>query len=113
MFRRRSSCRVVSSVSASPTVPPVTWTVSCFPVYCRRGVGIKILGINQLFLFRLGLLRVGQPAIGVVELTLLNGEHDKRIPWTGVLEIGLREIGGAIGMRMVDADQIEPLPTRF
>ena len=55
------------------TVAPFTCTVSCFPVYCRRGVGIKILGINQLFLFRRRLLRIGQPAIGVVELPLLNG----------------------------------------
>src|SRR5437660_2075560 len=76
-LRRRSLCCVVRSASASPTVAPFTCTVSCFPVYCRRGVGIKILGINQLFLFRLGLLRIGQPAIGVVELTFLNRQHDK------------------------------------
>src|SRR3981081_3235155 len=98
MLRRRSWCWLVRSVSASPTVPPFTCTVSCLPVYCRKGVGIRILGINQLFLFRFGLLRIGQPAIGVVELPLLNGEHDKRIPGTGILQIRLREIGVAIGM---------------
>src|SRR5438067_10960794 len=113
MFRRRSWCWVVSSVRASPTVEPFTWTVSCFPVYCRRGVGMRILGINQVFLFRRRLLRVGQPAIGVVELSLLNRYHDKRVPRAGVLQIRLREIRAAIGMRVVDADEIEPSPPRF
>src|SRR5258705_8785425 len=94
-------------------VAPLTWTVSFFSVYCLKGVGIRILGINQFFLFRRGLLGIGQPAIGVVELSFLNRKHDERVPRAGIFEIGLREVGGAIGMRMIDADQIETMATGF
>src|SRR5581483_1841187 len=62
--------------------------------------------VTQLLFGRLGLVEVRQPAIGVVKLALLNGEHDERVPRTRILQIGLREVCVAVGMRMVDPDQI-------
>src|ERR1017187_6292650 len=94
--------------STSPTVEPATVTESCFPVNCRSGVGIKTLAISvdQLLFGRLGLVEVRQPAIGVVEFALLNGEHHERIPGAGIPQVGLRKIRVAIRVRVVDADQI-------
>src|SRR5215831_21316826 len=105
---RRSGYCDVRAVSASPTVWPVTLTESCLPVYCRSGVGIRILGmsVNQLLFGRLGLVIVGQPAIGVVELSVADREHHEGIPWTRILEVRAREVGVAIGMRMVNADEV-------
>src|ERR1017187_3067335 len=105
---RRSGNWAVSEFSTSPTVEPATVTESCFPVNCRRGVGIKTLAIsvNQLLFRRFGLVEVGQPAIGVVEFALLNGEHHEGIPGAGIPQIGPRKIRVAIRVRVVDADQI-------
>src|SRR5271157_5526095 len=105
---RRSGYWAVSAFSTSPTVAPATATASWRPVNCRRGVGIKTLGIsvNQLLLDGFGLLGVGQPAIGVVEFALLNGEHHEGIPGARILQIGFGKIGVAIGVRVVDTDQV-------
>src|ERR1017187_1220150 len=105
---RRSGNWAVSEFSTSPTVEPATVTESCFPVNCRRGVGIKTLAIsvNQLLFRRFGLVEVGQPAIGVVEFALLNREHHEGIPGAGIPQVRLRKIRVAVGVRMVDADQI-------
>src|SRR5271157_501291 len=106
-LRRSGNC-AVSAFNTSPTVEPATVTESCFPVNCRRGVGIKILAmsVNQLLFRRFGLVEVRQPAIGVVEFALLNREHHEGIPGAGIPQVGLRKIRGAVGVRMVDADQI-------
>ena len=45
---RRSAYCVVSAVSTSPTVAPLSSTVSFLSAYCRRGVGIRILAISVL-----------------------------------------------------------------
>src|ERR1043165_1553739 len=88
---RRSGCAEVSAFSTSPTVVPDTVTASCLPVNCRRGVGIKTLAISvtQLLLCRVALIEIGQPAIGVVELAFLDGQHHERIPRAGILQISL------------------------
>src|SRR5512140_2206442 len=106
---RSSGNWLVRSVRTSPTVAPDAVTASCFPVNCRSGVGIKTFAmlVNQLLFGRLGLVEVGQPAIGVVEFALLNRKHDERIPRTRILQIRLREVGVAVGMRVVDADELE------
>src|SRR5271155_4664663 len=105
-LRRSGNC-AVRSASAEPTVSPATVTESCLPVNWRRGVGIRILAIsvNQLLFVRLGLVRVRQPGIGVVELAFLNRQHYERIPRTGILQIGFGKIRAAIGMRVIDANQ--------
>src|ERR1017187_6408060 len=106
-LRRSGNC-AVSAFSTSPTVEPATVTESCFPIYCRKGVGIETLAISvdQLLFRRFGLLEVRQPAIGVVEFALLNGEHHERIPGEGIPQVGLRKIGVAVRVRVVDPDQI-------
>src|ERR1022692_1622208 len=106
-LRRSGNC-AVRAFSTSPTVAPATVTESCFPVNCRRGVGIKTLAISvdQLLFGRFGLVEVRQPAIGVMEFAALNREHHERIPGAGIPQVGLRKIGVAIRVRMVDADQI-------
>src|SRR5579872_504447 len=84
---RRSGYCVVSVVSTSPTVAPDALTASCLPVNCRRGVGINTLAISvsQLLFRRFGLLEIRQPAVGVVEFTLLDRQHHKGIPRAGIL----------------------------
>src|ERR1017187_9465 len=106
-LRSSGNC-AVRAFSTSPTVEPATVTESCFPVNCRRGVGIKTLAISvdQLLFGRFGLVEVRQPAIGVVEFTLLNGEHHERVPGAGIPQVGLRKIRVAVGVRVIDADQI-------
>src|ERR1017187_2664914 len=106
-LRRSGNC-AVRAFNTSPTVAPATVTESCFPVNCRRGVGIKTLAISvdQLLFCRFGLVEVRQPAIGVVEFALLNGEHHERIPGAGIPQVGLRKIRVAVRVRVVDADQI-------
>src|ERR1039458_1437281 len=92
-LRRSGNC-AVRAFSTSPTVEPATVTESCFPVNSLSGVGIKPLAISveQLLFGRLGLVEVRQPAIGVVEFALLNGEHHERIPGAGIPQVGLRKI---------------------
>src|ERR1035438_8249701 len=106
-LRRSGNC-AVREFSTPPTVEPATVTESCFPVNCRSGVGIKTLAISvdQLLFGRFGLVEVRQPAIGVVEFALLNGEHHERIPGAGIPQVGPRKIRVAIRVRVVDADQI-------
>src|SRR5579862_8459464 len=69
--------------------------------------------ILQFLVLGFGLIGVREPAIGVVEGAVANREHYKRIPRTGVLQVGLREVGIAIGVGVVDADQIELAATSF
>src|SRR5579883_314989 len=98
-LRRSGNC-AVRAVSASPTVAPGAVTASCLPVNWRSGVGIRILGISVcqfLFVCR-SLVDVGQPAVGVVELALADGEHHERIPGARILEIGFGEVRVAIGV---------------
>src|SRR5579863_8695333 len=85
--RRRSGYSVMSAFNTSPTVPPEACTESCLPVNWRRGVGIRILAIliTQLLFRRVGLLEIGQPAIGVMEFTLLDRQHHERIPGARIL----------------------------
>ena len=61
----------------------------------------------QFFFVRFGLVRIGEEAVRVIELSLFDRQHDKRVPRTRVLEIGFREVRIAIGMRVEDADEIE------
>src|ERR1039458_7492110 len=105
---RRSGYSVVSAVSTSPTVAPGTVTESCFAVNWRSGVGISILAmsVNQLLFWRFGLLEVGQKAIGVVELAFLNRQDDEGVPRAGIPQIGGGKIRVAIGMRVIDADEV-------
>ena len=49
----------------------------------------------------------------MIETPLLNRQNDERVPRTGVLEIGFGEVSAAIGMRVVDADQVELLLAGF
>src|ERR1039457_7182887 len=106
-LRRSGNC-AVSAFSTSPTVAPATVTESCFPVNCRRGVGIRTLAISvtQLLFRRLGLFDVRQPTVGVVKLAVANGKHHERVPRARILQIGLGKIGVAIGVRVVNADQL-------
>src|ERR1035441_3882489 len=106
-LRRSGNC-AVRPFSTSPTVAPATVTESCFPVNCRRGVGIKTLAISvdQLLFRRFGLVEVRLPAIGVMEFALLNRKHYERIAGAGIPQVRLRKIRVAVGVRVVDADQI-------
>src|ERR1017187_219287 len=106
-LRRSGNC-AMSAFSTSPTVEPATVTESCFPVNCRRGVGIKTLAISvdQLLFRRFGLVEVRQPAIGVVEFALLNRKHYEGIPGAGIPQVRPRKIRVAVRVRVVDADQV-------
>src|ERR1019366_1111516 len=105
---RRSGYSVISAASTSPTVAPGTVTESCFAVNCRSGVGISTLGmsVDQLLFWRFGLIEVGQKAIGVVELAFLNRQDDEGVPRAGIPQIGGGKIRVAIGMRVIDADEV-------
>src|SRR5271169_4068734 len=112
---RRSGYWLVSAERTSPTVPPVTDTASCLPVNWRSGVGIITfaISVNQLLFRRLGSFQIGHEAVGVIELPAADREHHKRMPRRGVLQISFRKIGIAIGMRMVDADQVHAALARL
>src|ERR1039457_6719780 len=80
-LRKAGNC-AVSAFSASPTVAPGTATASCLPVNCRRGVGIRTLGISvtQLLFLCRGLFDVWQPTVGVMKLAVADGKHHERVP---------------------------------
>src|SRR5260370_22972439 len=65
-----------------------------------------ILPVNQFFLFRVGLIRVGKPTVCVIELAFLDGKNYKRVPRAGILEIRLGEVCAAVGVRVIDAHQV-------
>src|SRR5581483_10427391 len=115
----------VSAPSASPTVAPGSSTVLCLSAYCRRAVGIRIFAINlfstcglsrrnpEIFLLRVGLLRIRQEAVRVIEAPAADGKHHERIPGAGVLQVRRGEICVTVGMGVKDADQVHALPPRF
>src|SRR5450432_685209 len=64
------------------------------------------MSVDQLLFWRVGLIDVGQKAIGVVELAFLNRQDDEGIPRAGILQIGGGEIRVAVGMRVIDSDDV-------
>src|SRR5947209_5860723 len=104
----------VSAPRSSPTVPPVSSTESFLSAYWRSGVGMRILGIvirigqDQLFGIGNGLLLVGNERFRVVDPAGLNGDNHVRVPGPGVREVGRREVGVAIRVRVEEAEHVEP-----
>lgn len=54
-----------------------------------------------------GLRGVGQPAAGVIELAAPDGKDEEGVPGAGIAEVGFGEIGGAVGVGVVDSDELK------
>src|SRR5450759_2625646 len=65
------------------------------------------MSVDQLLFWRFGLIEVGQKAIGVVELAFLNRQDNEGIPRAGIPQIGGGKIRVAVGMRMINADEVQ------